>query len=66
MDIADVMKQRRRDLKISQSDLAEISSVGITTIKNIERGVGNPSLKVIEKIADVLGMEVCMNIKQCI
>lgn len=66
MDIADVMKQRRRDLKISQSDLAEIANVGITTIKNIERGVGNPSLKVIEKIADVLGMEVCLNIKKCI
>lgn len=66
MNIADIMKQRRRDLKISQSDLAEISNVGITTIKNIERGVGNPSLKVIEKIADVLGMEVCMNIKKYI
>ncbi len=64
MDIADVMKQRRRDLKISQSDLAEMAGVGIATVKDIERGVGNPSLKMMEKIADVLGMEIDIHIKK--
>ncbi len=64
MNIADIMKQRRRDLKISQSDLAEMAGVGIATIKDIERGAGNPSLKMMEKIADVLGMEIDIHIKK--
>ncbi|MCQ2336095.1 MAG: helix-turn-helix transcriptional regulator [Paludibacteraceae bacterium] len=58
------MKQRRQELKISQSDLAEMACVGIATIKDIERGAGNPSLKMMEKIADVLGMEIDIHIKK--
>lgn len=64
MNIADIIKHRRQELKISQSDLAEMAGVGIATVKDIERGVGNPSLKMMEKIADVLGMEIDIHIKK--
>lgn len=66
MDIAKDIKERRSQLRISQQDLAEISEVSLATIKDIERGKGNPSLTTLEKIADVLGMEVVLQIKQMV
>lgn len=66
MNIAKDIKERRSQLGISQQDLAEISEVSLATIKDIERGKGNPSLTTLEKIADVLGMEVMLQIKQMV
>lgn len=66
MDIAKDIKERRSQLGISQQDLAEISEVSLATIKDIERGKGNPSLTTLEKIADVLGMELVLQIKQMV
>lgn len=66
MNVAKEIKERRSQLGISQLDLAEISEVSIATIKDIERGKGNPSLSTLEKIADVLGMEIVMQIKQMV
>lgn len=66
MDIAKDIKERRSQLGISQQDLAEISEVSLATIKDIERGKGNPSLNTLEKITDVLGMKIVLQIKQMV
>ncbi len=66
MNIKEILKNRRSFLQISQEDLAEISEVSLATIKNIERGQGNPSLKTIEKICEVLGLELSVNVKKTI
>lgn len=66
MNLAKEIKERRTQLGISQLDLAEISEVSIATIKDIERGKGNPSFATLVKIADVLGMEIVMRIKQMV
>ncbi|MCQ2216236.1 MAG: helix-turn-helix domain-containing protein [Bacteroidales bacterium] len=66
MDIASIIKSRRAKLKISQVDLAELSGVSICTIKDIERGVGNPSLSVLEKICDVLGLVINIDIRRTV
>lgn len=63
MSIKESLKKRRSFLQISQQDLAEIAEVSIATIKNVERGKGNPSLKTIEKICEVLGLEINLNVK---
>ena len=47
MDIGTVIKERRALLGISQQDLSDYSGVGISTIKDLERGVGNPSLQTL-------------------
>ena len=44
MELMDIMKQRRETLSLTQQDLAEMSQVGLATIKDIERGKGNPAL----------------------
>lgn len=58
MELKEVMKQRREALGLSQLDLAEMAQVGLATIKDIERGKGNPSLATVGKILEVLGMEI--------
>ncbi len=50
--------ERRKVLGLTQEDLAELSGVGLRTVKAIETGKGNPSLKTLQKLAKVLAMEV--------
>jgi len=38
--------------------------VGLRTLKQFESGKGNPTLLTIQKLADVLGLEVCLQIKK--
>lgn len=58
MELKDVMKERREYLRITQLDLAEMAQVGLATIKDIERGKGNPRLDTVKKILDILGLEI--------
>ena len=58
------MKERRETLSLTQQDLAEMSQVGLATIKDIERGKGNPALNTVKKILDVLGIEIEYRIRQ--
>ncbi len=66
MDFCEIMKSRRRILAISQRDLAEMAGLGLATVKDIERGKGNPSLSTISRILDVLGMEVVFKVRQTV
>lgn len=60
------MKQRRKTLAITQQDLAEMSQIGLATIKDIERGKGNPSLNTVKKILDILGLEIEYRIRRTV
>ena len=53
-------------MRISQQDLAELSGISLATIKNIERGMGNPSFSTVNKILDVLGMEIIFRIRKTV
>ena len=66
MDLKEVMKSRRKTLSISQLDLAEMAEVSLATVKDIERGKGNPSLATINKIIEVLGMEMIFQVRQTV
>ena len=58
-----VIKDRRDSLQVTQETLAEISGVGLRTLKQFESGKGNPTLQTLQKISDVMGLEVCLTIK---
>ena len=62
--IIQTIKARRKMLRVTQETLAEISGVGLRTLKQLERGKGNPTLLTLHKIADVLGLEIRLEIKQ--
>jgi transcriptional regulator with XRE-family HTH domain len=57
------IKNRRKELKITQPHLAELAKVSTNTLYKLERGQGNPSLDVLNKLAEVLGMEIILKVK---
>ena len=63
---ATVIIERRALLGISQQDLSGYSGVGISTIKDQERGAENPSIKTLNKILEVVGLEILLRIKQTV
>ncbi len=66
MVLSDIVKERRTRLNIMQADLAEMAGVSLSTVKDIERGKGNPSLKTLEKILEVLGLEIVCRTRETV
>lgn len=66
MELKDALKERRSQLNLSQSDLAEMADVSLATVKDIERGKGNPSIRTVEKLLTVLGMEIKYQLRQIV
>lgn len=64
MDIPKTIAARRKALGLTQIDLAEMSGVGISTVKDIERGKGNPSVRTLESLCTVLGYEISLTIRK--
>jgi y4mF family transcriptional regulator len=58
------IKERREILKITQESLADLSGVGLRTIKQLEGGKGNPTFNTLQEIADVLGLELVLQVKK--
>jgi len=50
-------------LNITQKTLSELADVSINTITKIERCEGNPSLDVLEKVLDTLGLDMKIVVK---
>lgn len=63
-DLIKTIKERRDMLNVTQATLAELSGVGLRTLKQFESGKGNPTLLTLQKLAAVLGMEIGMQVKK--
>lgn len=61
--LGETIRSRRKELAITQPHLAELAKVSTNTLYKLERGQGNPSLLVLNKLAEVLGMELIMKVK---
>lgn len=57
------IKQRRKHLKVTQRQLADLSGVGINTLTKIERDDANPTLSLLNRILDTLGLELTVSVK---
>lgn len=57
------IKERRKTLRVTQPQVAELANISVNTLYKIERGQANPTLETLTKIADVLGMEVILQVK---
>jgi transcriptional regulator with XRE-family HTH domain len=62
-ELIKIIKERRDTLNVTQESLAQLSGVGLRTLKQFESGKGNPTLQTLQKIADVLGLEVGLKLK---
>jgi transcriptional regulator with XRE-family HTH domain len=52
------IRRRRRELDLSQEELAERAELHQTYISDIERGGRNPSLENVEKLAKALDISI--------
>ena len=62
--LGEIIKNRRKELSITQPHLAELAKVSTNTLYKLERGQGNPSLDVLNKLVEVLGMELTLEVKK--
>lgn len=62
--LGEIIRNRRRELRITQPHLAELAKVSTNTLYKLERGQGNPSFDVLNKLAEVLGMELNLEVKK--
>jgi transcriptional regulator with XRE-family HTH domain len=51
------MKQRRRELRLTQVQIFERTGIAATYLSMIENGRANPSLDTVEKLARAVGLE---------
>lgn len=63
-EIIEAIKKRREILGVTQQDMAELSGVGLRTLKALESGKSNPTFETLNKLAEVLGMEMKLEVKQ--
>jgi len=64
VSIGHLIQQRRKQLKITQPHLAELADVNVNTIYRIERNEANPTILILNKILEVLGMEIKIEIRK--
>ena len=58
MELGNILRNRRQTLRTTQQTLAEMSGVSVRMIKAIEGGYANPSIATLEKILNVLGLQL--------
>jgi transcriptional regulator with XRE-family HTH domain len=63
-ELIKVLKNRREALKVTQEHLAELSGVGLRTLKSMESGKGNPTIETLNKLAEVLGLELKLEVRK--
>lgn len=56
--IGPMIRERRRVLGLGQQDVAELAGISVHTLHNLERPDSNPTLEVLSKVLEVLGLEI--------
>lgn len=62
-NLIQTIKERREMLQVTQEMLAELSGVGLRTLKQFESGKGNPTAETLNKLGNALGMELTFTVK---
>ena len=62
--IGQAIKERRKELGITQPTLAELADISKNTVYKLESGTGNPSIKIIYQLLEVLGLELIIEVKK--
>lgn len=62
-EITETLKKKRKFLGLTQVQFAELSGVSLRAIKALESGKANPTFETLTKLAEVLDMELNLEIK---
>lgn len=68
MEIHKKIKQEREKQKLTQSTMAEKLNMSLSGYSKIERGISKPSIRMLERIADALEIDVydLLSLRECI
>lgn len=59
-----LIRERRIILGLTQQELADYAGMSLRMLVALENDKANPSLKILEALASVLGMEVTLKLKK--
>lgn len=62
-DVGAAVRARRRQLGVSQRDLAEIAGVSEHTVSDLESGKANPTWVVLTDVLTPLGLELTVRLR---
>lgn len=57
-NLSQLLRRRRRELGVTQADLARLAGLSLHGVSDIETGRGNPTLETLLKILDALGLRI--------
>ncbi len=57
-NLSQLLRRRRRELGVTQADLARLAGLSLHGVSDIETGKGNPTLESLLKILDALGLRI--------
>ncbi len=58
------IRSRRLTLGLTQQALAEIAGLSVHGLSNIESGKGNPTLVVLNRLAETLGLNLVLAVRK--
>lgn len=61
--ISTLIKKRRKQLELNQQNLAQLSGVSTRKISDIETANTNTTIDTLNKVCDILGLELVVKIK---
>lgn len=64
IEIGKKIRERRNTLRITQPHLAEMAGISESTLYKIENGKANPTIKVLNQITEILGLEITLDVKK--
>jgi len=59
-----LIKDRRLELGTTQQQIADLAGVSVNTLYQLERGQSNPTIEVLVKVVEVLGMELKLEVRR--
>jgi len=63
IELGKLIKNRRKVLRLTIRELADLTDSSKTTISQIERGVRNPTIEMLNKIFEYLNLEMKVEVK---
>ncbi len=64
--IGKIIQERRDYLNLTQKDVSEMAGITFKSISEIELGIRNPTINTLNRVLDVLGLELSVQIKSMI
>jgi transcriptional regulator with XRE-family HTH domain len=64
--IGKIIQERRDYLNLTQKDVAEMADITFKSISEIELGIRNTTINTLNRVLDVLGLDMSVQIKSMI